>query len=143
MQFEPATEQAGMQVEVEVGPGQRGRRVQFAPHEPGAGVDLGVIELHSVLNAFQSSPGHGIFVCEGFRDGRRWFIDDYWDQVEHEAHGVAALHRAVGSFKRPLTDAARRDMHRFARVLERLAKRIDRVVTAPDAAMQEEYMAAV
>jgi len=110
-------------------------QVERGPSEQG--IDLGAIELHNVLNAFQSSPGHGIFVCEGFRDGRRQSIDDYWDEVAHEAHGIEDLHRAVGSFRRPLREEARRDLHRFARALERLVKRIDRVVTAPDAAMRD------
>ena len=103
-------------------------------HGPaGQGVDLGAIELHNVLNAFQSSPGHGVYVCESFRDGRREGIDEYWHEVAHEAHGIADLHRSVGSFKRPLSDEAARDLHRFARTLERLVKRIDRVVTGGEA----------
>jgi hypothetical protein len=101
------------------------------------GVDVGAIELHNVLNAFQSSRGHGLYVCESFRDERRGGIDTYWHEVEAEAHGIEDLHRSVGSFTRPLRDEARRDLHRFARTLERLAKRIDRVVTEPGTAMQE------
>ena len=86
------------------------------------------VELHAVLNAFQSSAAHGIYVCESFRDGRREPIDGYWHEVEAEAQGIDDLHRSVGSLYTPISDRCRADLHRFARVLERLTKRIDRVV---------------
>lgn len=86
------------------------------------------VELHAVLNAIQSSARYGVYVCESFRDGRREPIDSYYGDVESEAQGIDDLHRSVGSVFRPLTDQCRADMHRFARALERLSKRIDRVV---------------
>lgn len=85
-------------------------------------------ELHSVLNAIQSSQGYGIFVCESFKDPRRESIDDYWGEVQAEAVGLQYLHRLIGTGHTPLTDDARRRLHHFSRLLSRLSQRIDRVV---------------
>ena len=86
-------------------------------------------ELHRVLQAVQCSSDFGVYLCESFRDPRRHYIDDYWQEVEHEALGVQELHRLVGKVDNaPLSDEARAYMHQFARLLERLARRIDRVV---------------
>ena len=89
------------------------------------------IELHSVLNAFQHSPAYGVHVCESFRDPRHHSMDDYWDEVSCEALSVHELHSLVGGAGKPLTDEARARLHQFSRLLERLSKRIDRVVLAP------------
>lgn len=86
-------------------------------------------ELHRVLQAVQCSTDFGVYFCESFRDPRRHYIDDYWQEVEHEALGIEELHRAVGKVdSAPLSDEACARMHQFARLLERLARRIDRVV---------------
>lgn len=88
----------------------------------------GKLELHRVLNAFQHSTDYGVHVCESFKDPRRFVLDDYWDEVFLEAFSIDDLHHAVGGLADPLTDDARARLHQFARVLERLSKRIDRVV---------------
>lgn len=90
----------------------------------------GKTELHRVLNAIQSSTDFGIYICEDLRDPRRAHIDDYWSEVADRALGLDELHRAVGPVATPLTDEARAQMHQLARLLERLSKRIDRVVLA-------------
>lgn len=89
-------------------------------------------ELHSVLNAFQGTDQHGAYVCESFRNPRVQGLNSYWDEVSAEAMSLEDLHRLIGSKRTPLSDESRRQMHRFARLLERLVKRIDRVVTTPD-----------
>lgn len=89
------------------------------------------VELHRVLNSFQSSQDFGVYVCEAFRDPRQHYIDDYWAEVEREALGIHDLRKHLGRTTAPLSDDARRQLYQFARLLERLAKRIDRVVTAP------------
>lgn len=86
-------------------------------------------ELHSVLNCFQGDPEHGIFVCEAFRDPRFERLDAYWGEVEREAMGLRELHRLVGPSRAPTSDQALAQMNRFARLLERLSKRIDRAVS--------------
>lgn len=87
------------------------------------------LELHSVLNAFQHSPQYGVHVCESFKDPRKHHMDDYWDEVQYEAMSIDELHKLVGGFQGPeLSDAARARLHQFARLLERLSRRIDRVV---------------
>lgn len=86
------------------------------------------LELHSVLHAFQHSPQYGVHVCESFRDPRMHRMDDYWDEVQYEAISIDELHKAVGGSQRGLTDEGRARMHQFARLLERLCRRIDRVV---------------
>lgn len=86
------------------------------------------LELHSVLNAFQASPKYGVHICESFRDPRKHDMDDYWAEVQFEALSVDELHKAVGSFDKPLSDDGRARMHQLARMLERLSKRIDRIV---------------
>lgn len=92
----------------------------------------GKLELHRVLNAFQHSPDYGVHVCEQFRDPRRYALDDYWDEVFLEAFSIDELHHAVGGIATPLADDARARLHQFARALERLSKRIDRVVLSGD-----------
>ena len=87
------------------------------------------IELHNVLNAFQNSPSYGVHVCESFRDPRRFHMDDYWEDVQCEAISIHDLHTLVGgSQQQGLTNEARARLHQFARLLERLSRRIDRVV---------------
>jgi hypothetical protein len=91
----------------------------------------GKAELHRVLQAVQCSNDFGIYFCESFRDPRRHYIDDYWSEVRDEALGIEELHRAVGRVDNtPLTDEARARLHLFARLLDRLSRRIDRVVLA-------------
>ena len=91
----------------------------------------GKAELHRVLQSIQCSHDFGIYLCESFRDPRRHYIDDYWTEVSHEAFGIEELHRAVGRVDgTPLSDQARARLHQFARLLDRLARRIDRVVLA-------------
>lgn len=86
-------------------------------------------ELHRVLQSIQCSNDFGIYFCESFRDPRRHYIDDYWNEVAQEAFGIEDLHRLVGRVDTsPLTDEARSRLHLFARLLDRLARRIDRVV---------------
>jgi hypothetical protein len=91
----------------------------------------GKAELHRVLQSIQCSNDFGIYFCESFRDPRRHYIDDYWSEIREEAIGVEELHRAVGRVDNtPLTDEARSRLHLFARLLDRLSRRIDRVVLA-------------
>lgn len=88
-------------------------------------------ELHRVLQAIQCSTDFGVYLCESFRDPRRHYIDDYWQDVCKEAIGVEEMHRLVGKVNdTPLTDEARARFHQLARLLERLSRRIDRVVLA-------------
>lgn len=84
------------------------------------------IELHAILNAFQHSPVYGTHVCEAFRDPQKYCMDDYWEDVQLEAFSVDELHRMVDECGPPATCAR---LHQFARVLERLSRRIDRVVS--------------
>lgn len=89
----------------------------------------GKAELHRVLQAVQHSVDYGVFVCEDFRDPRRFYVDDYWHEVKDDAFGIDELHRQVGRVDNsPLPDHVLARLHRFARLLERLARRIDRVV---------------
>lgn len=89
----------------------------------------GKFELHRVLQAVQASSEFGVYFCESFKDPRKHYIDDYWPEVQHEALGIQELHRLVGKVDNaPLSDEARAHMHQFARLLERLARRIDRIV---------------
>lgn len=95
------------------------------------------LELHSVLNAFQYSPTYGVHVCESFKDPRKHNMDDYWSEVECEAFSMADMHHQVGGSQRQasaaqLSDSARARLHQFARALERLSRRIDRVVLHTD-----------
>jgi hypothetical protein len=86
-------------------------------------------ELHRVLQSIQCSNDFGIYFCESFRDPRRFYIDDYWSEVRDEAFGIEELHSAVGRVdNQPLSDEGRARLHLFARLLDRLARRIDRVV---------------
>ncbi len=93
-----------------------------------AAVGAGKLELHRVLNAFQHSDAWGVHVCEQFRDPRRFALDSYWDEVFMEAFSVDDLHHAIGGMATPLSEDARARLHQFARALERLSRRIDRVV---------------
>lgn len=88
-------------------------------------------ELHRILNAFQHSQAYGIYVCASFRDPRQHHLDDYWAEVQDEAVSVLELHSVLGKTRDPLTEDARRKLYQLSRVLERLSKRLDRVVTAP------------
>jgi hypothetical protein len=88
-------------------------------------------ELHRVLNSFQNSQDFGMYVCEAFRDPRQHYIDDYWAEIESEAVGIHDLRKCIGKTTAPLEDDARRKLYQFSRLLERLSKRIDRVVTGP------------
>jgi hypothetical protein len=89
-------------------------------------------ELHRVLQSIQCSSDYGVYFCESFRDPRRHYIDDYWSEVSHEAFGIEELHHLVGKVNSsPLPDEARARLHEFARLLDRLARRIDRVVLTP------------
>jgi hypothetical protein len=89
----------------------------------------GKAELHRVLQSIQCSYDFGVYFCESFRDPRRHYIDDYWTEVSQEAFGIEELHRAIGRVDNtPLSDPARARLHQFARLLDRLARRIDRVV---------------
>lgn len=90
----------------------------------------GKLELHRVLNAFQHSSEYGVHVCETFKDPRRYVMDTYWDEVREEAFSIDELHHLVGGVATELTDTARARLHQFSRALERLSKRIDRVVLA-------------
>lgn len=101
-----------------------------APVQAEAVSSAGKIELHHVLNSFQNSPEYGVHVCETFKDPRRYVIDAYWDDVREEAFSIDELHHVVGGVGSVLTDGARAKLHQFARALERLSKRIDRVVHA-------------
>ena len=86
-------------------------------------------ELHRVLQAMQCSSEFGVYLCESFRDPRRHYIDDYWQDVCKEAIGVEEMHKLVGKVDdTPLPEEARVRFHQLARLLERLARRIDRVV---------------
>lgn len=86
-------------------------------------------ELHRILQAIQCSSEFGVYLCESFRDPRRHYIDDYWQDVCKEAIGIEEMHRLVGKVNdTPLPDEARVRFHQLARLLERLARRIDRVV---------------
>lgn len=86
-------------------------------------------ELHRILNAVQCSADFGVYFCERFRDPRKHYIDDYWDDVCDEAFGLDELHKAIGrADSSPLPPEALSRLHLFARLLERLARRIDRLV---------------
>lgn len=91
----------------------------------------GKAELHRVLQAVQCSTDFGVYLCESFRDPRRYYIDDYWQDVQKEAIGIQEMHKLVGKIDNtPLADEARARFHQLARLLERLSRRIDRVVLA-------------
>ncbi len=86
-------------------------------------------ELHRVLQSIQCSSDFGVYFCESFRDPRRHYIDDYWHEVSASAFGVEELHHAVGRVdNEPLPEETRARLHEFARLLDRLARRIDRAV---------------
>ena len=88
-------------------------------------------ELHRVLQSIQCSSDFGVYFCESFRDPRRHYIDDYWTEVCHESFGVEELHHLVGRVDNaPLPEESKARLHEFARLLDRLARRIDRAVLA-------------
>ena len=89
-------------------------------------------ELFRVLNAFQHSPGFGVYICEQFRDPRHEHIDDYFHEVEESALSVSDLCRRLGKPHTPLQDAARGRMLCFAHVLESLARRTRAALAARD-----------
>lgn len=80
-------------------------------------------ELYRVLNAFQSSPDFGVYVCEQFRDPRYTRIDEYYHEVENAAFGVRDLGALVGRLSTPLSAEARERLLLFAAALESLAAR--------------------
>lgn len=80
-------------------------------------------ELYRVLNAFQNSPGFGVYVCEDFRDPRHQQVDSYFHEVESTAFGISALCRMIGPTDTPLGEHARFQILCFADALERLAGR--------------------
>lgn len=83
------------------------------------------LELHRILDAFQLSEDHGVYVCQLFRDSRRTRIDDYWHEVEDHASGVCELRRMVGRHDTPLLPAARGKLAKFAATLRQLSDRLD------------------
>lgn len=88
-------------------------------------------ELHRVLQSIQCSSDFGVYFCESFRDPRRHYIDDYWHEVSASSFGIEELHHAVGQVDNaPLPEETRARLHEFARLLDRLARRIDRAVLA-------------
>ena len=80
-------------------------------------------ELYRVLNAFQNSPGFGVYVCESFRDPRHHHVDSYFHEVEGTAFGISDLCRLVGPTDTPLGGHARIEILCFAEALESLARR--------------------
>lgn len=88
-------------------------------------------ELHQILNSIQHSADWGIFVCEAFKDPRQYNLDDYWSEVVEEASGIQDLRAYLGKYSDPLDTDAISQFNHFARTLERLAKRIDRVLSQP------------
>ena len=85
-------------------------------------------ELHKVLSSVQASEDLGVYLCENFRDPRREYMDDYLSEVLDQAVGIDDLHRLLGRAEAPLSDKARTRFNPLARLLERLSKRIDRVL---------------
>ena len=85
-------------------------------------------ELHKVLSSIQASEELGVYLCESFRDPRRDYMDDYLSEVMDEAVGIDDLHRLIGRAEAPLSEKARTRFNHMARLLERLSKRIDRVL---------------
>lgn len=85
-------------------------------------------ELHRVLSSIQASEDLGVYLCESFRDPRREYMDDYLAEVASEAVGLDDLHRLLGRAETALSDRARTRFNHLARFLERLSKRVDRVL---------------
>lgn len=85
-------------------------------------------ELHKVLSSIQASEDLGVYLCESFRDPRREYMDDYLAEVMDEAVGIDDLHRLLGRAESALSDKARTRFNHLSRLLERLSKRIDRVL---------------
>jgi hypothetical protein len=108
---------------------RRGRLV-YAPTEPD-NTQNPKRELHQILNSIQHSAEWGVFVCEEFKDPRQHNLDDYWSDVVEEASGIRDLRSCLGKFSDPLDTDTISQFNHFARTLERLAKRIDRVLSQP------------
>jgi hypothetical protein len=85
-------------------------------------------ELHKVLSSVQASEDLGVYLCESFRDPRREYMDDYLAEVADQAVSIDDMHRLLGRAEAPLSDKARTRFNHLARLLERLSKRIDRVL---------------
>jgi hypothetical protein len=102
----------------------------FRPQEEVAKMDNkdAKYELHKVLSSIQASEDLGVYLCESFRDPRREYMDDYLAEVMDEAVGIDDLHRLLGRAETPLSDKARARFNHLARLLERLSKRVDRVL---------------
>ena len=81
-------------------------------------------ELFRVLNAFQHSPGFGIYVCEHFRDPRWNLIDDYFEEVEKSAIGIDDLARRLGRGGFHVQLPEKQDLLKLAWKLEILARRL-------------------
>jgi len=85
-------------------------------------------QLYKILNAFQNSHDYGVYICQKFRDPRKYYIDSYYGEVADEAFGIVELAALVGKPGEPLTESARREFSRFADTLRELAHRIDLVL---------------
>ena len=77
--------------------------------------------IFRALNAFQHSPGFGMYVCERFRDPRFHSLDEYFPEVRQEAFGIEELKQRL-AFAPDL--ALRRELHGFSDALERIAASI-------------------
>ena len=77
--------------------------------------------IFRALNAFQHSPGFGMYVCERFRDPRFHSLDEYFPEVRQEADGIEELKQRL-AFAPDL--ALRRELHEFTDALERSAASI-------------------
>ena len=102
--------------------------VQRPPSVPPMDLGEQKKELHRILHCIQSSTDFGVYICESLKDPRQNYIDDYWAEIADQAFGIDDLHRSVGSASSPLTEDVRARFHRLARLFEKLAGRIDRVV---------------
>lgn len=85
-------------------------------------------ELYDVVNAFQNSQDYGVYVCQKFKDPRRYYIDSYYGEVAHEAFGMVELGALLGRTCTPLSEEARREFARFATTLRELAERVERAL---------------
>ena len=81
-------------------------------------------ELYNVLNSFQYSQDYGLYICELFRDPRRYYIDTYFDEVADSAYGINELCRILGRIYTPMRPEERHVFLRFAGTLESLAARV-------------------
>lgn len=83
-------------------------------------------ELESVLSVFRSDASAGVWVWDSERTPPAARLEDVGD-------GAIVIEELREEARRGLTDECARRMHRLSRMLERLSKRIDRVVTTPNA----------